>query len=63
MYLAAAILTDQGVLPALKDDSYYVSVGIRADEYKKLSYIRKTDMLAYKYLVEAAGMLADHLAQ
>ena len=62
MCLAAAILTDQGILPALKDDSNYVSADIRYDEYKKLRYIRKTDILAYKYLVEDAGMLADHLA-
>ena len=60
MYIAAAIASDQGTLPDLKDDSYYASADIRFDEYKKLIHIRKTDMLAYKYLFEAAVMLADN---
>ena len=59
MYLAAAILTDQDSLPDLKDDEYYLSAIVRADEYKKLGYVRKMDSLAYKYLFEAVEMLSE----
>ena len=53
MYIAAAILTNQDKLPELKDDDHYRSSVIRANGYSKLGYIKKSDMLAYKYLIEA----------
>ena len=58
MYLAAAILTDKDKLPVIKDDGYYISSDIIPNEYKKLGYIKKTDIFAYKYLIEATKMLA-----
>jgi predicted nucleotidyltransferase component of viral defense system len=58
MYLAAAILTNTSALPSLKDDNYYISADIRSDEYKKLGHIKKTDLIAYKYLIEVVEMLS-----
>ena len=58
MYLAAAILTNQERLPEQKDDNYYQSTNLRMSEYSKLGYIRKIDLLAYKYLIEAVEMLS-----
>ena len=57
MYLAAAVLTNQTDLPRFKQDDFYISAEVRAEEYKKLAYIKKMDMLAYKHLVEAVEML------
>jgi hypothetical protein len=59
MYLAAAILTNQDSLPDLKDDNYYLSADVCIKEYNKLGYIRKMDMLAYKYLIESFEMLSE----
>ena len=60
MYVAAAVLTNQSELPVFKDESFYASYEINYGEYNKLSHIRKMDFNAYKYLVEAVEMLADH---
>ncbi|HYE82237.1 MAG TPA: nucleotidyl transferase AbiEii/AbiGii toxin family protein [Clostridia bacterium] len=57
MCLAAAILTNQDGMPLFKEDSYYASVDILSDEFKKLGYIKKMDLFAYKHLVEAVEML------
>lgn len=56
MYLAMAILTEQESLPEFKDDEYYLVPNLINNEYKGLNSIRKTDMLAYKYLIEAFAM-------
>ena len=58
MYLTAAILTNQDSLPSFRNDIYYQSADINTSEYKKLASIKKTDMIAYKYLVEAIKMLS-----
>ena len=58
MYLSAAILTDQDSLPVFIGDSFYRSAEISSSELKKLGNIKKTDMLAYMYLIEAAKMLS-----
>ena len=58
LYLAAAILTNQNNLPDIKNDDHYKSTNISSFEYNKLSSIKKTDMLAYKYLFEAVLMLS-----
>jgi hypothetical protein len=57
MLFAAAILTDQSDLPAFKDDDYYLATAIPASEYQRLGYIKKTNLEAYKYLVEAVLLL------
>lgn len=57
MCLAAAILTNQDGMPVFKDDDYYATVDILSDEYKKLGYIKKMDLFAYKHLVEAIELL------
>ncbi|WZL77360.1 nucleotidyl transferase AbiEii/AbiGii toxin family protein [Eubacteriales bacterium mix99] len=61
MCLAAAILTNQDGMPAFKEDSYYTAADIRSDEYKKLGYIKKMNLFAYKHLVEAVEMLSKSL--
>lgn len=58
MCLAAAILTNQDGMPLFKEDSYYISADIPSGEFKKLSYVKKMDLLAYKHLVEAIEMLS-----
>jgi len=58
MYIAAAILTNQGELPAFKEDRYYITTDLCSDEFTKLGYIKKMDMFAYRHLVEATKMLA-----
>jgi len=58
MYIAAAILTNCNRLPVFKDDDYYRSSMIKDNEYSKLGYIRKMDILAYSYLIEAVDMLS-----
>ena len=58
MYLAAAVLTNQDELPPFKDESHYTATNIHIDEYRKLGYIRKMDLFAYKHLVEAVDMLS-----
>ena len=58
MCLAAAVLSDADALPSFKDDNYYATSSISLGEYNKLGYIRKMDLLAYKYLVEALAMLS-----
>lgn len=57
MYLAAAILTNQDGMSHFKEDSYYVTAETPSGEYKKLGYIKKMDLFAYKYLIEAVEML------
>ncbi|MCL2045418.1 MAG: nucleotidyl transferase AbiEii/AbiGii toxin family protein [Oscillospiraceae bacterium] len=57
MYLASAVLTNQTDLPVFKEDDFYISAEVRSEEYNKLAYIKKMDMLAYKHLVEAVKML------
>ena len=57
MYLAVAILTNQDNLPCFMENDFYESTDIQLGEYGKLSYIRKIDKLAYKYLVETIKML------
>jgi hypothetical protein len=58
MYIAAAVLTNKSKLPELKDDHFYLNTKLKTSEYIKLESIRKTDMPAYKYLVEAFEMMA-----
>jgi len=58
MYIAVAILTNQDELPAIKDDDFYLSSNIDFGKYSSLKHIRKMDILAYKYLTEAAIMLS-----
>ena len=57
MYLAAAVLTEQITLPLFRNDDYYKSADIDFGAFHDLRYVRKMDMLAYKYLVEAIKML------
>lgn len=57
MCLAAAIMTNQDGMPHFKEDSYYVTGDIPSGEFKKLGYIKKIDLFAYKHLVEAVEML------
>ena len=45
------------LIPSLRDDNYYKSANLLTEEYKRLSYIKKIDLIAYKYFVEADGML------
>jgi len=59
MYIAAAILSRQDKLPDLKDDDHYRSSVVLVKEYSKLGYIKKMDILAYKYLIEAVEMLVE----
>ena len=59
MYIAAAILTNQSELPAIKYDNFYLSSNIDFGEYSNLKHIRKMDMLAYKYLTEAIILLSS----
>jgi hypothetical protein len=58
MFIAAAILSDASIPPILLDDEYYKSQSVPAGTYQKLSYIRKTDLTAYKYLIETLKMLS-----
>jgi len=57
MCLAAAILTNQNGMPLFKEDSYYIAAYIPSGEFKKLNYVKKMDLFAYKHLVEAIEML------
>lgn len=57
MCLAASILTNQDGMPIFKKDNYYISADISSDEFKKLAFIKKMDLFAYKQLVEAVTML------
>lgn len=57
MCLAAAILTNQDRMPLFKEDSYYVTADIISGEFKKLGYIKKMDLFAYKHVIEAVEML------
>ena len=59
MYLAAAILTDKKSLPGFLGDDFYQSADVDFGEYGKLSYIKNTDRLAYKYLVETMKMISQ----
>jgi hypothetical protein len=56
LFLASALLTNQPCLPTLKDEEYYHSA-IPYGRYKVLNYVRNFDLIAYKYLFEAAKML------
>jgi hypothetical protein len=57
IYLAAAILTAQVVLPTIKEDAAYTNVMIQNEKFKSLNHLRKTFFTGYKYLYEAAAML------
>ena len=61
IYIASAVLSNKSELPSIKEDSYYLTTELNAYDYKKLASIRKTDMLAYKYLVEAFDMIVNCL--
>ena len=55
--IAAAVLTNQEFLPELKPDDEYRSINITAGAFKKLGFIRKTNLTAYGYLIEALKMI------
>ena len=59
MFLAATILTNQERLPKLKPSEEYQSLPIPTGEFQRLSYIRKMNLKAYGYLIEAIEMLND----
>ena len=56
MCLAASALT-QTAYPKISDTAGYAKERLTGDQYKRLNYIRKTDLEAYSYLVEATRML------
>lgn len=56
MCLAASALT-QTDYPRIADASGYAKERLAGDQYKCLAYIRKRDLEAYGYLVEATRML------
>jgi len=57
MYIAIAVFTNQTTLPIFNDAEYYKLADIDFKEFSDLKYIRKMDILAYKYLFEAIKML------
>jgi hypothetical protein len=57
MYVAAAILTDQPTLPTILEKHEYAQAIIKPDKFKKLAHVKKTDSVAYWYLIEATNML------
>lgn len=56
MCLATSILTDTPY-PRIVDGTEYANQRLAGNQYKKLAYIRKRDLAAYGYLVEATKML------
>ena len=57
MCLAASALT-QTNYPKISDGTRYEKERLAGDQYTRLAYIRKRDLAAYGYLVEATKMLA-----
>lgn len=57
IYISTAILTDQAILPKIKEDATYTNVLIQNEKFKSLNHIRKAFFTGYKYLYEAAAML------
>ena len=58
-WLAALMLTGKEAYPAVMDGSHYMSEIITESEHKKLNYIKKIDLKAYGYLIEAMAMLRN----
>jgi hypothetical protein len=58
MYLAASLLAGKPQLEPIPNVDDYRSLNISDKRYVKLSYIRKLDLNAYSYLVEAINLLA-----
>ena len=56
MCLAASALT-QTDYPKIADAAGYAKERLAGDQYKRLAYIRKRNIEAYGYLVEATRML------
>ena len=56
MCLAASALT-QTDYPKIADAAGYAKERLTGDQYKRLAYIRKRNLEAYGYLVEATRML------
>ncbi len=56
MCLAASALT-QTDYPKIADATGYAKERLADDQYKRLAYIRKRNLEAYGYLVEATRML------
>jgi len=58
MYTAACLLTGT-TLNHITDPKIYVDKSINSDKYKRLSYIKKQNLEAYGYLVEAIRLLGE----
>jgi hypothetical protein len=57
MFLASAVLCGKDKLPEPKSPDEYRSAVVSGGDFQKLSHIRKTNLRAYGYLIEAVSML------
>jgi hypothetical protein len=62
LYLATCILTDNKFM-RIKDSGKYAEESLNGDVMRKSSYMRKLDLTAYGYLVEASKLLAFYVTQ
>lgn len=61
MYVAACVLTKQRHPIAVTSPEEYIKADLPNEDYRKLTYMRKQNIEAYAYLVEAVRMLGGEM--